>query len=135
MPKLTHLGCLGAAALLGANAGDGDAETSATDARNHGFGVGQRLRASLFRFSPEQKRCVPSSLSSRPPSDREVIFTEEKRLQSCQTAVCMERIGRLLGSRFVIRADVGGARQETPPDAEARKRQKRSSHRAQDRRG
>ena len=50
-------------------------------------------------------------------SDREVIFTEEKRPQSKPPSAWSEL--RLLGSRFVIRADV--AVQETPPDAEARK--------------
>ena len=55
-------------------------------------------------------------------SDRDLIFTEEKRLQRCRTAVCTERIGRLLGSRFVIRADVTVTRDGQPPsDGEPKK--------------
>ena len=55
-------------------------------------------------------------------SDRDLIFTEEKRLQSCQTAVCIERIGRLLGSRYVIHAEVGVRRDgPTPGDGDVKK--------------
>ncbi len=55
-------------------------------------------------------------------SDRDLIFTEEKRLQSCQTAVCIERIGRLLGSRYVIHAELGVRRDgPTPGDGDVKK--------------
>lgn len=36
------------------------------------------------------------------PSDRDMILKEEARLQSCRTPACLERIGRLLDSRFVV---------------------------------
>lgn len=55
-------------------------------------------------------------------SDRDLIFAEEKRLQSCQTTVCTERIGRLLGSRFVVRAEATVTRNGSPPsDGEPKK--------------
>lgn len=120
MPKLTHLGCLGAAALLGATLATAHAETSATVLETTAStSVSASERAYFDSALTETLRAEQFVVTTA--SDREVIFTEEKRLQSCQTAVCMERIGRLLGSRFVIRADVAVRRQETPPDAEARK--------------
>ena len=62
-------------------------------------------------------------------SDRDLIFTEEKRLQSCQTAVCIERIGRLLGSRYVIHAEVGVRRDGPPPtDVDVKKEKNGRPH-------
>lgn len=55
-------------------------------------------------------------------SDRDLVFAEEKKLLTCQTAVCTERIGRLLGSRFVVRSAVSVTRDKGPPsDAEPKK--------------
>jgi hypothetical protein len=55
-------------------------------------------------------------------SDRDLIFAEEKRLQTCTTAVCIERIGRLLGSRFVVRAEAAVSRSgATPTEDEPKK--------------
>lgn len=55
-------------------------------------------------------------------SDRDLVFAEEKKLQTCQTAVCTERIGRLLGSRFIVRSSVGVTRDGSPvSDAEPKK--------------
>lgn len=118
-PRLIRRGWWAAALAVGASLGSARAETSVTvlDTVSDGS-VTAAERAYFDSTLVETLRTQPLVVTTK--SDRDLIFAEEKRLQSCQSAVCIERIGRLLGSRYVISTDVAVSRNVPESGVEAK---------------
>jgi hypothetical protein len=120
---LRRLSSWSVAASLLITVASGRAETTATVLDTEATAPVTAAERSYFDGQlAESLRSQQIAVTSK--SDRDLIFTEEKRLQSCQTAVCLERIGRLLGSRYVVRAEAAVSREGAPVAAGESKKDK-----------